>query len=115
MNAQEAIDAWTELERRIQVGAYEERSFEHHETGTWPDDGVEESIANLETWTQGQGLEFVWSWDTHTWSLEPIEATLVDCPYCHGAHYTGQVCPLMPRILEDETPEDWMIRTPKAL
>ncbi len=115
MNAQEAIDAWTEFQRRISVGAYEERSFEHHETGTWPADGVEESVANLETWAAKQGLEFCWSWDTHTWSLEPIEATLVDCPYCHGAHYTGQVCPLMPRILEDETPEDWMIRTPKAL
>lgn len=24
------------------------------------------------------------------------EPALVDCPYCHGAHYTGQRCPLNP-------------------
>ncbi len=28
---------------------------------------------------------------------EPQEPTLVDCPYCHGAHYARQVCPLAPQ------------------
>jgi len=26
--------------------------------------------------------------------LLPHEPVLVDCPHCHGAHYTGQRCPL---------------------
>ncbi len=26
----------------------------------------------------------------------PEGPVLVDCPYCHGAHYTGQRCPLSP-------------------
>ncbi len=99
MNAQEAIDAWTEFQRRISVGAYEERSAEHHEAGTWPEDGVEESVANLETWAEKQGLEFVWNIDSKTWSLEPIEPTLVPCS-CGGAHYTGQVCPLNPNHVQ---------------
>ncbi len=28
--------------------------------------------------------------------LLPQEPVLLDCPHCHGAHYTGQRCPLNP-------------------
>ncbi len=73
MTSEQAIAAWTELQRRIRVGAYEERSAEHHETGTWPEDGVEESVANLETWAERQGLEFCFNHDDNAWSLVPIE------------------------------------------
>jgi hypothetical protein len=67
----QAIEHWTELHRRISVGAYEERSTEHYETGTYPEDGIEESIVNLETWASRQALEFVWDIGTRTWTLLP--------------------------------------------
>jgi hypothetical protein len=73
LTQEQAIAHWTELQRRISVGAYEERGAEHHETGTWPEDGVEESVANLETWAEKQGLEFCFHHDDNTWSLVPIE------------------------------------------
>jgi hypothetical protein len=105
MNAQEAIDAWTELERRVSVGAYEERSAYDWQNGTWPADGVEESIANLETWAEKQGLEFCWNIDSKTWSLYPIEPTLMPCS-CGGAHYVGQRCPLSPQGQAAQAYED---------
>ena len=73
LTKERAIVAWTEYQRRISVGAYEERNWWHYETGTFPEDGVEESVANLETWAWRQGLEFCYNHDTKTWSLEPNE------------------------------------------
>ncbi len=72
MSKERAPEDYTELQRRVSVGAYEEMSSYYYESGTWPADGVEESINNLEMWAERQGLEFVWSHDTKTWSLEPI-------------------------------------------
>jgi len=70
-----AIETWTQVQHLIEVGAYEERSAEHYETDTWPEDGVEESIFNLENWAAKRWqMEFVWNHDTQTWSLEPIES-----------------------------------------
>jgi hypothetical protein len=37
------------------------------------------------------------------------EPVMVPCPFCHGAHYAGQRCPVAPRD-QDETPEDWQPR-----
>jgi hypothetical protein len=68
-----AIEYWTEYQRLISVGSYEERSVEHHLTGTWPEDGLEESLFNLENWAAKQGLAFCWNHDSNTWSLVPIE------------------------------------------
>ena len=34
LTQEKAIEYWTEYQRLISVGAYEERSAEHHETGT---------------------------------------------------------------------------------
>jgi hypothetical protein len=73
MEQDTALAAWIELQRLISVGAYEERSNEHYLTGTWPEDGVEESLFNLENWAARQGLEFCFNHDTNSWSLEPIE------------------------------------------
>lgn len=73
LTKEQAIATWTELQRLISVGAYEERGWEHYETDTWPEDGVEESVANLENWAEKQGLEFSWSHDSKTWNLVPIE------------------------------------------
>ncbi len=69
-NQQKAIEDWTELHRRVSVGAYEERKSEHFETGTYPDDGVEESIDNLTELAARHGLEFIWR--NNAWSLEPM-------------------------------------------
>src|SRR5437879_33755 len=71
-NHQKAIEDYTELQRRITVGAYEERKSEHFETGTYPEDGVEESIDNLTELAAKDGLEFIWDVGTRTWSLLPM-------------------------------------------
>ncbi len=73
INKEVALITWTQLQHLVSVGAYEERSSYHYETGTWPEDGVEESLARLETWAEKQGLEFCYNHDSKTWSLEPIE------------------------------------------
>lgn len=73
LNQEQALQAWTQVQQLIQAGAYEEREVFHYETNTWPPDGVEETAFSLEEWAAKQALEFVWSWDTHTWSLQPIE------------------------------------------
>ena len=73
LTKEQAIAAFTELQRLISVGAYEERSALHYEAGTWPDDGVEESVANLENWAEKQELEFCFNHDNKSWSLVPIE------------------------------------------
>jgi|SRR6185312_12962925 len=70
---EKAIEYWTELHRLISVGAYEERSAEQFETDTWPEDGVEESVHNLEEWAASKGLEFCWNQESKSYSLEPIE------------------------------------------
>src|SRR5438105_2558840 len=58
LTKEQAIATWTELQRLISVGAYEERGALHYETDTWPEDGVEESTANLERWAERQGPGF---------------------------------------------------------
>jgi hypothetical protein len=70
LTQEKALAAWTQVQHLISVGAYEERSAEHYEHDTWPEDGIEETAFNLEEWAAGNALEFVWSHDTNTWSLE---------------------------------------------
>jgi hypothetical protein len=71
-NQQKAIEDYTELMRRVSVGAYEERSSYHYESGTWPDDGVEQSLYSLEKLAIKNDLEFIWDTGTQTWSLLPM-------------------------------------------
>ena len=73
LTQEQALAAWTQVQHLIEVGAYEERSAEHHEAGTWPEDGVEETVFNLEAWAEKQGLEFCYNHDSKTWSLQPID------------------------------------------
>jgi hypothetical protein len=73
LTQEKAIEIWSELQRLISVGAYAERSAEHYETNTWPEDGVEESVYNLENWAVRQGLEFAYNRDTGTWILQTNE------------------------------------------
>jgi len=75
LTQEQAIEIWTELQRRVSVGAYLELE---HDGSYPPDDGTPESttlesIDNLETWAAKQGLEFCWNQDSKTWSLERIE------------------------------------------
>ncbi|HYX50439.1 MAG TPA: hypothetical protein VE843_11890 [Ktedonobacteraceae bacterium] len=86
---EQAIEYWTEYQRRISVGAFEERSAEHYEADTWPEDGVEESVHNLEQWAARQGLEFVWNDANKTWSLEPMQPRSGECAEC--GRYTSQL------------------------
>ncbi len=71
-NQQKAIEDYTELMRRVSVGAYSERSTEHYETDTWPEDGVEESIHNLTELAAKAGREFLWHEESGTYALEPM-------------------------------------------
>jgi hypothetical protein len=71
-NQQQALENYTELMCRISVGAYEERSNEHHLTGTWPEDGIEESVFNLEELAARNDLEFIWHKESSSWTLEPM-------------------------------------------
>ncbi len=73
---QQAIKDYEHFMRLISVGAYEERSYEHRLTDTWPEDGVEESVFNLEELAARSDLEFCWHKDSSSWSLETMsEAT----------------------------------------
>ena len=75
LTQEQAIETWTELQRRVSVGAY----LELQHDGSYPeDDGTPESttlesIANLEKWAAKQGLEFCWNVDRNFWHLTPIE------------------------------------------
>ncbi len=71
-NQKRALEDYTELQRRISVGAYSERSAEHFESGTYPEDGVEESIDNLTELAAKDGLEFCWHKESSSWTLEPM-------------------------------------------
>ena|SRR6266480_3340072 len=73
LTQEKAIEYWTEYQRLISVGAYTERSAEHYESNTWPEDGIEESVYNLTQWALRQDLEFCWDQTRKTWSLEPID------------------------------------------
>jgi hypothetical protein len=74
LTQERAIEIYTELQRRISVGAYTELEPD----GSFPpDDGTPESttlenLANLEIWAQKRGIEFCFNHETQKWSLEPI-------------------------------------------
>jgi hypothetical protein len=75
LTQEQAIEFYTELMRRVQVGAYLELE---HDGSYPPDDGTPESttlesIANLENWAEKQGLEFAYNRDDGTWILQAIE------------------------------------------
>lgn len=71
-NHQKAITDYNYYMHLIRIGAYEERSSEHWATGTWPEDGIEESIFNLEELAAKENLEFCWDIGTKAWSLLPM-------------------------------------------
>jgi hypothetical protein len=72
LTQEKALAAWTQVQHLISVGAYTERSAEHYETDTWPEDSIEETAFNLEEWAREQGLQFVWNLGSHTWFLAKI-------------------------------------------
>ena len=75
LTQEQAIEYYTELQRRVSVGAY----LELQHDGSYPeDDGTPESttlesIDNLEKWAARQALVFAFNQDTNTWFLSPIE------------------------------------------
>jgi len=69
---QSAIEQYTALMQRVHTGSYEERSSEQYETSTFPEDGVEKGIDDLQNEAAGRGLQFVWQPSSESWSLEPI-------------------------------------------
>lgn len=74
LTQEQAIEFYTELQRRVSVGAYLE--LEHD--GSFPeDDGSAESttlesLHNLESWAERQGLEFAWDNESKGWHLQPM-------------------------------------------
>ncbi len=71
---EKAIEHYTELQRRVQVGAYLELQLD----GSYPEDdgsaeaAVLESLDNLESWARKQELQFVWNLSSKAWSLVKI-------------------------------------------
>ena len=84
LNQEQALEHYTELRRRVSVGAY----LELQHDGSYPeDDGsaestVLESIDNLEKWAGRQGLEFCWHQESKSWSLEPYTSRPGECAEC---------------------------------
>ena len=117
---EQAIEHYTELSRRVSVGAY----LELQHDGSYPeDDGSPESttlesLDNLETWARNQGLQFEYNLSSKTYSLvkiawgpEPGEdyeddgeevegdgSGLHQCPYCYDLVYEEheEFCSLNP-------------------
>ena len=58
LTQEKAIQSWTELQHRMSAE---------------PDDVIEESLANLESWACKQGIEFCYNHNDNTWSLVPID------------------------------------------
>lgn len=54
LTIEQVLAHYTELMRRVHVGAYDEREPD----GSYGEDGVEESIDNLTRWAAKQGLAF---------------------------------------------------------
>lgn len=67
-NQEQALQHYTELQRRIRVGTYEKRG-PHGEFGS---DGILESVDNLEALAAKHGLLFIWHQDENRWALEPM-------------------------------------------
>lgn len=75
LTQEQAIETYTELQRRVSVGAYLELE---HDGSYPPDDGTPESttlesIDNLEKWAAKQGLEFAYYRDENKWILQVSE------------------------------------------
>ena len=74
LTQEQAIEIYTELSRRVQVGAY----LELQHDGSFPeDDGSAESttlesLHNLEQWARNQGLQFSYNLSSKTYELVKI-------------------------------------------
>ena len=92
LTPEKAIEHYTELQRRVSVGAY----LELQHDGSYPeDDGspeatVIESLDNLDRWAQRQALVFTTR--DGAWVLEPIprEGECLECErYSHSLSVLG--------------------------
>ena len=62
LTQEKAIQSWTELQRRMSVE---------------PDEIIEQSLANLESWACKRGLAFCYNHDD-TWILVPIDPCAIE-------------------------------------
>ena len=74
LTKEQAIAYWTELQRRVSVGAYLELE---HDGSYQPDDGTPESttlesLDHLKRWAARQGIKFCWNGER--WFLAAIDA-----------------------------------------
>ena len=63
LTQEKAIQSWTELQ---------------HQLSTEPDEIVEQSLSNLESWACKKGLKFYYNHDDGTWILVPIDPCAVE-------------------------------------
>jgi hypothetical protein len=71
-NQEQALKDYAHFMRRVRVGAYSERSWENYENGTWPEDGIEESVHNLEELAAKDDLVFCFEASNGTYVLLPM-------------------------------------------
>jgi hypothetical protein len=63
LTQEKAIQSWAELQRHM---------------STKPDEIVEQSLSNLESWACKRGLKFCYNHDDNTWILVPIDPCAVE-------------------------------------
>jgi hypothetical protein len=69
---EQATAAYAQCMVRVNCGAYSERTPQQYEAGSYPPDGIEESLDTLITWAMHKGLAFRHIKDTQNYTLIPI-------------------------------------------
>lgn len=68
-NHEQAIKHYTELQRFIQAGAYDERDVD----GSYGEDGIEKAVDGLDWKAAQHGLAFHWHKESDMYTLEPLD------------------------------------------
>lgn len=68
-NHEQAIKHYTELQKFIQAGAYDERDVD----GSYGEDGIEKTVDDLNFRAAQHGLAFHWHKESDTYTLEPLD------------------------------------------
>ncbi len=68
-NHERAIARYTELQKLIQAGAYDERDVD----GSYGEDGIDKAVDDLNYQAAQHGLAFWWHKESRTYTLEPLD------------------------------------------
>lgn len=107
-----ALSAYTHAARRVFEGRYTQRTAEQRDSGSFPADGIEETLDALVAWASAKGLVFRRVRDTEepVYSLMPIPVKQVwqsaDTTWnVLAVYYTGDMEMWHCRVISPEHPE----------